>query len=287
MTLAAVPSGPTDRVFAYSRARASVVAAAAVTAICGLAVIGWSRNSHLAWYLAGITVLSVVLFRRLVVARFRASNWLLRIAGEGVYLQCRSYLNATMAASTPTVAFLRFEEMRSVRCVDESREVEYKDTEHQGVTSTTIERRRWLEIEIAGDSTALAEALAAERRARPRRGALYRHYPVQLPSPTTVRVEWSVVPSIEVFCDAIRHRVPVAPAVAITESYTAFDRLPADEQELRLRCLVDQGQTTTAAYLVRGLYGCDLAQAVAFVERLSQSKTDSGPPVERHHDRPS
>lgn len=278
LTLADVPTGTGDRAFRYSRAWAIVVGVGAIAASAGLAAFGWYRGAGLAYYGAAVIVVTLVILQKLVLARFRPSNWLLRLRDDGVYVQYRSYLNLALSGDDMTVVYLPFSEIRSVRRVDERREVPCTDTDPQGVVSTMVEAHRWLEIEVTSDSAPLTKALAAERGARPRRAALYQHYPVRLLSPAVLRVEWGVVPSVDAFIDAVRQRVAVAPPVTISESYAKLDELSAEEQEQRLRQLVEEGRTHTATYLVRMLHGCDLAQAVAFVEGLSGATGRARPP---------
>ena len=77
-----------------------------------------------------------------------------------------------------------------------------------------MQRRRLLELELAGDSSQLANALAAEREqvfAKMKNGAAtatarYHHLPVQHVSRRLLQIEWRVVPSVQTMLEALtRH----------------------------------------------------------------------------------
>jgi membrane protein YdbS with pleckstrin-like domain len=84
--------GSDDRVFCYSRTTAVLpililLALAAGTAFYAIAV-HWKPG----YYIAGIVALGCLLMRRFVTARFRTSNWLVRMNEAGLFIQFRSYL---------------------------------------------------------------------------------------------------------------------------------------------------------------------------------------------------
>lgn len=256
-----------ETVFRHSPARALVAACVILASAAGLVV--WARLAHawLAYYLAAVLVIGLVVLRRLVLARFAPSNWLVRVRPDGVFVQFRSYLNQHFSEQDVTVVFIPRGEIRAVRLVRERRDIPDRDDSPRRTRGVTRQTRRLVELELAGDTGLLARALADES-ARRARGTTYRDYPARLVAPATLELEWSVVPSGDVFLRSLAGRVAVAPTVDREGDYTALATLGADEQRRRLRELAQTGQTMTAIHLARRLYGYDLAEARSLIERL-------------------
>jgi hypothetical protein len=283
LRLADVPTGERDRVFRYSRAWALVVACAVIGAAGALTVLGWRARSGLAYYIAGVLLLGLVVLRRLILARFRPSNWLVRMSDEGLLVQFRSYLNYHFAATDPTVVFIPYREIDSVRLVRQRRDIPYRDEPGTQVARVSQQRRRLVELALTGDTAPLVQALADEA-ARPapkgRRwyGAAatrYKHYPVRMASPSVLQLEWNVVPSPHVLFDALRRHTNIGTPVEVSQDYVHLAGLSREEQEKRLLELAETGQTIAAIHMARELYSYDLAQARAFVEGLRGGITDS------------
>lgn len=272
MRLSEVPIRQGDRVFRHSPERAVFAVGCVGIAIAGLLVLGWQRGSGLAYYLAGVLLVGMLVMRRFVSARFRPSNWLLRMGGEGVFLQFRSYLNCHFPESDHTVVFIPYREIRAIRRVDERSEIPYRDLDRPFVERSTERRRCLVEFELSGDTSLFAKALDDERARRPPGATLYRDYPARFSSPGCVRVEWNVAPGAQAFLDAMGHRTAIAAATEKRQDYVDLAGLGREEQEARLRELVDAGQTIDAIYVARKLYACDLAQARDFVERLGSGR---------------
>src|SRR5262249_20988645 len=109
--MAPVPEG---REFYYSRARAVVFIAALLAASAGFLILGRMRSSPLSYYMAALAGLSLLLGRSYIAARFRATNWLVRLNGQGVWIKFRSYLNYKLPDTDPTIVFIGYSEIRSV-----------------------------------------------------------------------------------------------------------------------------------------------------------------------------
>jgi len=277
MRLAEVPASPRDRVFRYSPGRALFAAFAVICASAGLVLIGWRQGSGWAYYVAGVLLLGLALLHKFVLARFRPSNWLVRMSDAGLFVQFRSYLNHHFPEEDLTVVFIPYGEIRSARLVRESRDIPYRDLESPRVERTSEQRRRLVEFELAGDLAPLTQALADESAKRPPNATLYRHYPVRMASPPFVQVEWNVVPSPEVLFDALRPYTNIATPVESSQDYVNLKGLSREEQAKRLLELAETGQTIAAVYLARKLYSYDLTQAHAFVEGLRSGKAGGGP----------
>src|SRR5262249_52882748 len=222
------------------------------------------------YYMAALALLSVVFARGYIAARFRPTNWLVRLNGQGVWIKFRSYLNYRLPDSDPTIVFIGYSEIRSVRLVRETFTV--PDSEGQSSMGTL----RWIELELAGDSQARVTALQLEqsRSAPPQKrwygsgSTLYRHYPVRMSSPGFLRVEWTVVPQAAAFLDALRPFTAVLPEVTIASDFDNLQNLTRAEQEQRLRELDARGETIAAVYATRQLYGCNLTEATSFIDAL-------------------
>lgn len=271
LRLAEVQIGAQDRVFRHSPAKALIAVGGALCASAGLVWFGWTRGAGLAYYLAGVLVLAVLVLHKLVIARLRPSNWLVRMNDEGLFLQFRSYLNHHFPPEDRTVAFLLYREIRSARMIDERRTVPERDFERPMVERTLEQRRRLVELELAGDLAPLAHALQEERLKRPRNATLYKHYPARMVSAHSLQVEWNVAPGAREFLAALRPHTNVAPPLETAQDYSNLQSLSRTDQERRLLELIDTGQTITAVYLARQLYCLDLTAARDYVEELART----------------
>ncbi len=284
MQLATAPRSTRDRVFRYSPARALCVAFTVICVSGGLVLAGRERQSGLAYYVAGMLVLGLLLMRRMVLARLRPSNWLVRMSDEGLFVQFRSYLNYHFPSEDPTVVFIPYQEIRSARLVRQRREIPYTDLGQ--VRRVSVESRWLVECELSADSAPLAQALADERVALAPKVARwygstsvrYRHYPVRMASPTCIQLEWGVVPGAPVLLDALRRRTEIVTPVEISHDDVTLEGTSREEQEKRLLELAETGQILAAIEIARKLYSYDLTEAQAFVEGLHSGKGTGADP---------
>ena len=268
LRLAEVPVTDRDTVYRASPARALTFALLGAATGGALLWAGWYAHSWLPAYIAGVIFLFLLLFRRLVTARFRPSNWLVRLADQGAYVQFRSHLNFHFPAGDQTVVFLPYNEIRAARLVRERRSIPTRDAGDRS-GSVTEQRRRLVELDQAADTKELAQALHDEvARKAPPGSARWGHYPVRLTSDTTLQVEWRVVPGPRLFLEALsRYTVIDAPRKDVLD-FTRLDQKGRVEQEKRLLELVETGDTMAAIKIARELYDYDLAEAKALVEGL-------------------
>ena len=200
-------------------------------------------------------------------------------------MQFRSYLNYRFPADHATVVFIPYHVIRSARLASGTRMVPDSDS-RSGLTS---QRTRLVELELTEDTAPLAQALAEEQaRCGPQwrqhggRPTRYHHHPVRLVSPTTVQLEWAVVPSRETLLELLRpHSAIEAAADIARESPESIEGLTRDEQEARLLELSETGQGMAAITLARRLYGYDLTQAKAFVDGLRNGKGSGAGPQKK------
>jgi len=279
MCLADVPLDQHDRVFHYSRLRAVTGAMILIAIALGALAFGWLKNAWLAYYIAAVVAICLLIFQKLVTARFRSSNWLIRMTDHGLFVKFRSYLNHRFSDQDPTVVFLPYSEIRSVKLVKERQELPDRDDDNR--STTIIRTRRIIDFELAGDSTELTQALAKERErvfAKPTHGAgrtslRYQHFPVRLASPMLLRIEWGVVPGAQALLDDLSRHTLVQHAEETTRDFVNLDGLSREEQEVRLRELVESGEMIGAVTMARKLYSYDLTTAKHFVEGLARERS--------------
>jgi hypothetical protein len=268
-----VETTPRDQVFAYSRVNALVIAFIAIAAVAVLLFRAVSLHWNAGFYIAGVILFFLALTCRFVTARFRPSNWLVRINDLGLYIQFRSYLNYHLPADDLTVVFVSCQEIRSARLLRERVRV----TDSQGHNSTQL--RRYVELELAGNTDALAKALQAEvsekapseKRWYGSSSTLYEDHPVRMQSPPFLQLRWQVVPGVRKFLDALRPYTTIADPVSISQDFTNLQGLSRTEQEQRLRDLHQRGETIAAIYMARKLYGCSMQEAQSIVEGVHKT----------------
>jgi hypothetical protein len=238
--------------------------------------VSWPQQNWLGYYVAGVILLCLLIYQKSATARFKPSNWLVRLTDHGLFVKFRSYLNCHFPADDHTVVYVPFAEIRSAKRVDETRQVPDRDDDDR--PSQTTRKLRWLELELAGDSRQLAIALNSEKEtifAKSRIGAekpstRYHHFPVLLTAPDRLRIEWAVIPKMETMLDALTRHTLVRPAEAQTKDFIELDKLSRAEQETRLLELAESGDKLGAIALARRLYGYDLSQAKDFIEGLAR-----------------
>jgi hypothetical protein len=250
-----------------------------VATALGALVFGLVKNAWLAYYAAAVVAICLLIFQRLVTARFRSSNWLIRMTDHGLFVKFRSYLNHHFSDQDPTVVLLPYSEICSVKLVKERQEFPDRDDTNQ--STTIIKNRRMIDLELAGDSTQLAQALAKERErvfAKPTHGSgrtfsRYQHFPVRLASSMLLRIEWGVVPDAQTFLDSLTRHTLVRDSEETSRDFVNLDGLSREEQEVRLRELVESGEMIGAVTMARKLYSYDLTTAKHFVEGLARERS--------------
>jgi len=279
MRLADVPLDQRDRVFHYSGFRAVTGAMILVVIALGALVFGWLKNAWIAYYVAAVVAICLLIFQRLVTARFRSSNWLIRMTEHGLFVKFRSYLNHHFSDQDPTVVSLPYSDIRSVKLVKERQELPDRDDTNQ--STKIIRTGRIIDLELAGDSTQLAQALAKERErvfakrihGAGRTSSRYQHFPVRLASPMLLRIEWGVVPDAQTFLDSLTRHTLVRDSEETSRDFVNLDGLSREEQEVRLRELVESGEMIGAVTMARKLYSYDLTTAKHFVEGLARERS--------------
>lgn len=265
-----VPETPAGGTFRYSPGAAVLAAVLMVSGGVALIALGRLEDQPLAYWVGGLLLAFLWMYQTVVLARFRPTNWLVRVADRGLYIKFRSYLNHHFPEQDATVIYIPFREMRVTRVVRESQAL--PDTDRHG---TTMRRRTVVEIELKTDLPEIVNALVTERgtegpkveRWYGRSSGKYKHYPVRMPTPRTIALEWGVVPRVSEFLRIMTVHTPVQSA-KVMRDYSTIETLRPDEQESRLIELIENGQVMDAIRVARRLYGYDLGQAKSFVESL-------------------
>ncbi|MDP6566594.1 MAG: hypothetical protein QF578_17335 [Alphaproteobacteria bacterium] len=224
-------------------------------------------------YPAGVFGLLVsALSWRSVRGTLADSNWLLRMAPEGLYLRYRSYLNRDFPGQ-PVAVFLPKREIKWLR---QMREVGRRIGE-SGEETWTVRLDR-LEIKLRQeDLSALNEQLKAERQ-RYAAGRFIgkgksNHYPVRALPEGIIQIEWkgmqsATKPKIGRALELLGRAYPTE--AAGQREQPPIKDLDREAQEAEVLALTEAGETIQAVKLARQLYGFSLTEAKAFVDGLSK-----------------
>lgn len=268
-----VEISPSDRIFRHARMRALVIWLAGLAGSLAMFVNAFTGTWKAGYFFGPFLLLFVLFTMGYVTARFHPSNWLVRMNDMGIYVQYRSYLNYDLPPDDPTVVFLAFGEITSAHLLKER--VEAPDPTKPGSTQTQY--LRYIELEISGNTAALVSALSGERgESAPMikrwyggsSSTLYQDYPVTITAPPFLRIRWDVVPRAKAFLEALRPYTVLSDTVSLTHDFAHMQSLSREAQQEQLRELAARGQTVTAIYTARKLYGCSLEEAKEMVDSL-------------------
>jgi len=269
---AEVPISNRDQVFSYSRAYALGSLLLTILGTGAVCYLAWRKQPVLTYYLAAVVLFFMIVFRKLITARFHLANWLVRLTENGIFIKFRSYLNNHFPEHEATVVFIPYSEIRSARYITEKQELPDRDGNRRPTPTTT--KKRFVELELACDTKLFAEALRRERRYAIDGKALlktitrYQHLPVRLPAADKLLIEWAGIPNATSLLDALIRHTLVLSTAEVSKDFVNLAGLSREEQESRLLELVESGDTVGAIAMARRLYACDLTQAKDLVEGL-------------------
>ena len=154
--------------------------------LVGAAFLVWQRGAH--WFFWGVlavaAALLVPLFLANALAKFRSTNWLVRLGPDGLWINLRSYQNHHLPEAA-TVVHLPYAEIASARRHLETWTTPAEPNSYAG----TYWKQESLELSlVSGDTREIARALADERGRR----AVVRgkHQAVTVPAAGVVRIGW-------------------------------------------------------------------------------------------------
>ncbi len=191
------------------------------------------------------------------------SNWLLRVSPAGLVLNLRSYQNAHFPHDGPTAVCLVWTELARARKVVE------RSTRRGRRGNETLERKSWIELELADLDTAELERLLDNERTRPgpersflgvRGRSRSNHVPVFVARPGVLRIDWVGGGALQ----ALGTHLELAPKLTLD-----LDHQPGD-LDARLRSLLAHGKRSAAHELARTELGLSLAEARDRVEALER-----------------
>lgn len=278
-----VPISDFDRVFRHSRIVAVLVFG--LWAPAGVLIYRWATHAHeTAFRIAGIVILlTMLLYRDFLLARFRPSNWLIRSARSGLYLKFRSYLNYQLSPDDLTVAFIPYSEISAAWRMTERR---VYPSMNRG---TSYDRRHMAELEVRCDTTLLDAALAEERR---REGPWVRHWygrsrhkqhdeHIAVVEGTRVRISFdSGVLGLQSFLDSLPSSVTIREPVI--EKWSAdLKSLSREELERRMTELARSGRPFEAQRIAQQAYYYTDSEAWRLVKSLRRGDVPNYPPEER------
>lgn len=274
-----VPQGPGDVVFRQSRWRtgiAFVVIAALTVAFLSSPTLapyfGWEMKGLVVFaYFGGTFLILFVLFAGTAFRRARQpTNWIMRLAANGIYLRYRSYLNGDFPGE-PVALLIPGTDIAYVQPVSEK-------ASEIGARGGKRQVRHWrLEIKLRDEGLdELKEHIVRERKRRiPTRfgsKAIFRHYPVRVLGDDIILVDWRdsravTTPSLKAAAAILGRRFPTR-AEAERERPDP-EQLDRHGQEAEILDLVQAGRTIQAVKLAKRLYGFTTTDAKAFVDDLA------------------
>jgi hypothetical protein len=275
MRLTDVPFIGRERIFYHSRFGAVAGGLLVLAVVFGLVGFGWVKSAWPAYLSAVVVFLCLLIFHQLILARFRPSNWVLRLNDDRMLIKFRSYLNDRFPQSDLTVVLLPLSELRSAKLVREKQELK----NYRGHVGTITKRRKYVELEVSGDCRQLTEELAKERerviKGKAIASARYEDFPVRVTAPGRIQIDWTVVPRVQTLLGAITRHTLVRPAEAASKDFANLENLPRKQQEARLLELAESGDKIAAIAMARQLYAYDLTTAKRFVEELLHKPAQS------------
>jgi len=266
---------------------------------CGVLAIfpiaGWKLGKP--WLLWIGVAFAVVVFLVAVLdlaAQFRATNWLLRIGSDGVWINLRSYRDRDILAEALSVVRLDYREIASVGQHTESYSTPSKMATGPGsygaVGGSTEWRDKFLEIELTHDQTEELKAALNDLRfppasAQPPSGQVRgrgRVSPVWLVSPAVIRIGW-----VSGHGPAILPRL--AHALSRLETYVRVDSptrnerpnwrklTPEEATDLARELVHVHGATFEATAVLVRAGGISHGEASAQVQQFEEERIGPGP----------
>jgi hypothetical protein len=235
-------------------------------------------QAHPPWWvmLLAATVAGLIVrwFVGIMIKSWRASNWLLRIGRDGLWINVRSYLNHELPTGK-TIVFLPFDEIGYAR-----ERVVKRAEKNRGRTMAWTDK--YLELALNGVSTdELCAELAAElsrRVTETHLGGLatsrsrHGHAPVTVAESSVIRIAWRgrydwVSPSLRRTLAALRTRVRIGETTHVDLS--DLQTLTREEVDELARQFVEGGDKIGAIKLLADRRGCSVTEARQLVEELT------------------
>jgi len=241
-------------------------------------VLGWNfHRPWVQWIGAAVAVVFIPLMLMDVAALLRATNWVLRIDTDGLWINLRSYKDR--AALAPSVVHLVYREIASAAEHTESYTTPSKTTgpaSYGTVGGSTIWRDRYLEIQLAHEQTGeLKAALHNLRHQRDQGQPSSRYFPVWLVTPSLLRIIWTsghghmVVPRIVQVLDRLQTYLRIAEPTR-RERPDWRQLAPLEAEELARELVHVHGASLEATALLVRAGGLNHSQATMQVRQFEE-----------------
>jgi hypothetical protein len=209
-----------------------------------------------------------------LVNAFRATNWLMQIAPDGLWINLRSYLNREFARAD-TVLFVPYTEIATAGEYSVKRSAKDDD-------GTMVWTERYLDLRLVDP---VPDDVSGEISEERRREVVHEylggfvtsrgrnnHVPVLVPDERTLRLSWwgrsdFVVPSLKHTLRELAGKCTVGEATK--KDATNLDHLTGEEVDQMIIECVETGDTFGAIKLLQQKKGFSLTDAKKFVDELT------------------
>ncbi|MGE5193810.1 MAG: hypothetical protein ACM3U2_15040 [Deltaproteobacteria bacterium] len=249
---------------------------------CGVLAIpvvsGWNLDKPwLLWMFVALAAVVIPMAVLELAAIYRATNWLLRIGRDGVWINLRSYKDRDIG-DAPSVVRLDYGEIACVGRYTES----YTTPSQPSSDASTVWRDEFLEIELTHDQTeelrAALNDLHFPPAAQPPSGHVRvrgRVSPVWFVNPSLLRIGWvsghghAVLPRLAQALSRLETYVRVAPPTR-RERPNWRKLTPEDATDLARELIHVHGDTFAAADLLSRACGITYGEAGAQVQQFEE-----------------
>jgi hypothetical protein len=245
-------------------------------------VVGWnSGQPWVQWIGFGVAVLVVPIMVLDLTATFRATNWLLRIDSDGVWINLRSYRDRNLAPDVPSVVRLDYGEIAHVRQHTELYTTPAKtSTEHP-----TEWHDKFLEFQLTHNQTDELKAALNDLRFPPQpaqspsgpvrvRGCVS---PLWFVDPSLLRISWTsghgsaVLPRLAYVLSRLENDVRLAPPTR-RERPNWPKLTPEEARELARELVHVHGETSASAALLHRISGMTCKEADVQVRQFEEER---------------
>jgi hypothetical protein len=223
-------------------------------------------------FLCCIIEATFLLFAWLAYREYRASlrstNWLLRCNDSGVIIKYRSFLNWRLPSQDIQAVGFAYSEIAWVKTVKEQRIS--PSTNERGDPAKQTQRLVYLDFRLVDtDTSALETHLRANLSTKPSGVMVTLDNLVQVLPGGIVQLRWNgLVPSVDKAIAYLGRHVSIGEAESTKLDLTRQRNASPEEENAKIVKLVKGGDKMGAVTLARQIYGYNLSEAVAFVERL-------------------
>lgn len=197
-------------------------------------------------------------------AAIRPSNWVMKVAYDGIWVNVRSYLNAHFDESVPTVAWIPWSSIAKATPYSEC-------TTGGGSIEKAHTVQQWIDLELKDEDTTELARLCSTERTRPaperkflfvRSRTRFSDEPVTVPRSGIVRIQ------------RVDKRMSAALAehVQVANEVQAALDLDSADLDTTVRALCRRGERIAAVALVRRTRRLSLAEAREYVDSLEDPR---------------